>query len=89
MNVVIQGGRSWEYTRDFSFDTNLLRDDLPEQLQSALKRWVEMFSGFSFAKNVSGKYTEAWAVSHDSAIENQDLLEECLREVIGELAEMR
>ncbi len=55
-------------------NASLSRVYLPEQLQSALKRWVEMFSGCSFAENVSGKYTEAWAVGHDSAIDNQDLL---------------
>ena len=75
-------------TRDFSFGAGLFDAELPEEMRSILKRWVDAFSEDSFAEDVSSKGVEAWAVKHDAGVQHQDILVDRLRRIVSELTSL-
>ena len=78
----------WMRTRDFSFGAAIFEDDPPEELRAVLERWIDQYSEDGFTEDVSSKGTRAWAVSHEVAVEQQDLLVDRLRGIVSELAAM-
>ena len=79
----------WRRIRDFSFGAVALDSDLPEDLQSVFRSWVEQFSADDFATDVSSKdVVQAWAVSHEEAVRHQDLLVERLGQVVSRLTSL-
>ena len=81
-------GKGWMRTRDFSFGASVLEYELPEELRTMLERWADGFSTDSFTEDVSSKGVKAWAVRHNAAVQNQDLLVERLRTIFLELASL-
>jgi len=78
----------WMRTRDFSFGAAIFEDDPPEELRAALEPWIDQFAEDDFTEDVSSKGTRAWAVSHEAAVKQQDLLVDRLRGMVSELAAM-
>lgn len=76
----------WMRTRDFSFGAAIFEDDPPEELLAALEPWIDKFAEDDFTEDVSSKGTRAWAVSHQAAVQQQDLLVDRLRGMVSELA---
>ena len=76
----------WMRTRDFSFGAAIFDDDPPDELRAILEPWIDQFAEDSFTKDVSSKGTRAWAVSHEAAVQQQDLLVDRLRGMVSELA---
>ena len=75
-------------TRDFSFGAVAVESDMPEDLQSVLRSWVEQFSSDGSAADVSSKDVQAWAFSHEDAVRHQDLLVERLGQVVSRLTSL-
>ena len=75
-------------TKDFSFGAAIFEDDPLEELCAILDQWNKQFAADGFAADVSSRGTKAWAVSHDAAIRDADLLVERLRNIISELASL-
>ena len=78
----------WMRTRDFSFGAAIFDDDPPEELRAVLEPWIDQFADDDFTEDVSSKGTRAWAVSHEAAVQQQDLLVDRLRGMVSELAAM-
>ena len=78
--------RGWMRTRDFSFGVGVFDYDLPEDLRTVLEKWAGDFSSDSFAADVSSKGVKAWSVSHDAAVQHQDLLVQRLCTIFSKLA---
>ena len=76
----------WMRTRDFSFGAAIFEDNPPEELRTILEPWIDQFASDGFTENVSSRGTKAWAVSHEDAVQHQDLLVERLRGIVSELA---
>ena len=76
----------WMRTRDFSFGAAIFEDDPPEELRAALEPWIDQYAEDDFTEDVSSKGTRAWAVSHEAAVQQQDLLVDRLRGMVSELA---
>ena len=72
-------------TRDFSFGAAIFEDDPPEELRAALEPWIDQYAEDDFTEDVSSKGTRAWAVSHEAAVQQQDLLVDRLRGMVSEL----
>ena len=83
-----RAGTGWMRTRDFSFGAGLFDAELPEEVRLILKRWIDEFSGDSFAEDVSSKGVEAWAITHDAGAKHQEILVGRLRRVVSELASL-
>ena len=81
-------GTGWMRTRDFSFGAALLDAELPEEMRSILKRWIDAFSEDNFVEDVSSKGVEAWAVKHDAGVQHQNVLVERLRRIISDLTSL-
>ena len=81
-------GTGWMRTRDFSFGAALFDAELPVEMRSILRRWIDAFSEDGFAEDVSSKGVEAWAVRHDAGVQHQDVLVERLRHIVSELASL-
>lgn len=80
-------GRMRAYT-DFVFGTDILDQRPPAELHALLERWTDLFSEDEFAQDVSGKGHKSWAISHNTVLDQQDLLAERLRKIIPELASL-
>ena len=80
-----QPDTGWMRTKDFSFGASILEHDPPE-LQAILEQWIDQFAADSFTEDVSSSGAKAWAVTHEAALQHQDLLVDRLRSVIAELA---
>lgn len=78
----------WSRTRDFSFGAGIVESDPPQELQSVLQSWIAEFAVDSFASDVSSKSAQAWAVSHEDAVQQQDILVERLEQVISRLTSL-
>ena len=78
----------WMRTRYFSFGAAIFDDDPPDELLAVLEPWIDQFAEDGFTEDVSSKGTRAWAVSHEAAVEQQDLLVDRLRGIVSELAAM-
>lgn len=79
-------GIGWMSTRYFSFGAG--NYEFPEELRAMLDRWVGEFSADNFVEGISNKEVKAWAVRHEAAVQNQDLLVERLRALCSELASL-
>lgn len=75
----------WMRTHEFSFGWTAWEKGFPQELRAALDGWADQFSTDSFARDVSGKCVTAWAVSHEDAVEHQEVLVERLRCFVGEV----
>ena len=75
----------WMRTRDFSFGAAIFVDDVPEAVLAVLDPWVDQFAVDDFTEDVSSKDVRAWAVSHQAAVQKQDLLMDRLRGLVSEL----
>ena len=86
------GERGWMRLRDFSFGagagSNGWFETLPENLRQTLERWADSFSQGLGAMNVSSAGLNAWAISHQDAAANIDLLAQRLDRVLRELGEL-
>ena len=80
------GRRGWMRTRDFSFGASAFESELPDELRAILQRWAKKFSDDDFTEDVSSKGVNAWAVTHDDAVQHQDLLVERLSTTFSELS---
>ena len=69
-----QPDQGWMRTREFSFGSAVFDYELPDALRVMLERWVGEFASDSFTEDVSSKGVKAWAVTHDTAVQHQDLL---------------
>ena len=78
----------WQSTRDFSFGAAILDEELPEKLRTVLEGWVSQFSADSFTEDVSSKGVKAWAVSHETAVDQQELLVNRLSNILSKLASL-
>lgn len=78
----------WQSTRDFSFGAAILDEELPEKLRTVLEGWVNQFSADSFTEDVSSKGVKAWAVSHETAVDQQELLVNRLSNILSKLASL-
>ena len=76
----------WMRTRDFSFGAAIFEDDPPEELLAVLEPWIDQFAEDGFTEDVSSKGTRAWAVNHEAAVQQQDLLVDRLRGMVSKLA---
>ena len=83
-----QPDQGWMRTREFSFGSAVFDYELPDALRVMLEGWVEEFASDSFAQEVSSKGVKAWAVTHDTAVQHQDLLVERLQTVLSNLASL-
>lgn len=79
----------WQRTKEFSFGAAIYDEDFPKILREKLDHWVAQNAKYEFAKDVSGKDTKAWAVSHEDAVRHQDILVERLSKIISELTELQ
>ena len=82
-------GKGWMRTRDFSFGTGLLGNELPEELATKLELRAGQFAADDFAENASSKGVAAWAVRHDLAVRHQDILASRLRTIISEIVSLK
>ena len=80
--------QGWMRTRSFSFGAAIFEgyDDVPDVLRSLLGDWADEFKDDAFTEDVSSKGTRVWAVEHDAAIENIDLLTERLQSILAKIA---
>ena len=77
----------WLRTRSFSFGAAIFDyEDVPDELLSLLGEWSDTFADDDFAEDASSKGVRAWAVGHDAAVENVDLLTERLQSILSKLA---
>jgi len=76
----------WMRTRDFSFGTAIVEEDLPEELRTILEQWTNQFASDDFARNVDSRGVKAWAVSYDDAVRHRDQLVNRLRGIVSKLA---
>ena len=81
-------GHMHAYTDFFIFGTGILDQRPPAELHALLERWTDLFSEDEFAQDVSGKGHKSWAISHNTVLDQQDLLAERLRKIIPELASL-
>ena len=78
--------KGWMRTRDFSFGASVLNEGgVPESLRAVLESWTSEFSRDRFTRDVSSKGVSAWAVTHDAAVQHQDILVERLHAVLSKL----
>ena len=79
----------WARTRHFSFGSGIVDyPDLPPELHSLVRRYVARFSDDSFVQDASSQGVMAWSVEPEDAALHIDLLEERLRTILKELAEL-
>ena len=79
--------RGWMRTRSFSFGDSFFEyEGVPDELRSLLEEWADEFKDDSFTEDVSSKGVRAYAVRHDAAAENVDLLTERLQSILAKLA---
>ncbi|MCY4003828.1 MAG: hypothetical protein OXF33_09015 [Rhodospirillales bacterium] len=83
-----QPGQGWMRTREFSFGSAVVEEDLPDALRTKLERWVAEFAADSFTEDVSSKGVEAWVIRHEGAVEHTDLLVRRLRTILSDLASL-
>ncbi len=83
-----QPDKGWMRTREFSFGSAVYEYELPDALRVMLERWAGEFASDSFTEDVSSKGVMAWAVTHHTAVQHQDLLVERLRAVLSNLASL-
>ena len=81
-------GTGWMRTRDFSFGASEFEPDLPENVRAVLEEWAGQLSVIDNAEDVTSKGVRAWAISHEAALECQDLLVERLSDVIVRVASL-
>ncbi len=78
--------KGWMRPRDFSFGASVLNEGgVPESLRAVLESWTSEFSRDRFTRDVSSKGVSAWAVTHDAAVQHQDILVERLHAVLSKL----
>ncbi len=76
----------WAPTRDFTFGMGLWNlDDEPPRLVEILEEWISDFCEDSFSVDLSDKNLSGWAISHEDAANNIDLLCQRLQRVLREL----
>ena len=79
-------GPGWQGTYYFCFGTDLVDEDLPPDLRSALEGWANSFRDWEFTtSDVSGKGDSAWSVDPDTAVKHIDVLEERLTGILAKL----
>lgn len=63
-------------------------DNLPTRLVEVLESWVNQFAEDSYARGVSSTGYKAWAITHEDAAANINVLAERLDKVLTKLAEL-
>ena len=91
----IPGRNFWSGTKDFTFGAGNASPDffelLPGDLRQVLENWAKQFDEFreNGASSVSAPGLAAWAISHQNAAANIDLLCERLDRVLRDLAALQ
>ncbi len=76
----------WMRTRSFSFGDSFFEyEGVPDELRSLLSDWADEFKNDPFTEGASSKGVRAYAVGHDAAVENIDLLTERLQSILKKL----
>ena len=76
----------WMQTREFSFGAALYDHKLPDDKLSCLERCLTALRSAEFTEPASnGGGVQAWAVSHECAVQHQDELTHFLKEIIAAL----
>ena len=77
----------WMGFRNITFGAAIFEYDPPpgEELRETLDRWVALFSGDDFAKDVSSSGTKAWEIDYATAAQHIDLLTARLAKVLSDL----
>ena len=76
----------WMQTREFSFGAALYDHKLPDEKLSRLNRCLEKLGSAEFTEPASnGGGVQAWAVSHERAVQHQDELTRLLKDTIAAL----
>ena len=80
----------WMGFRNITFGAAIFSYDPPpgEELRETLDRWVALFSGDDFAKDVSRSGTKAWEVDYANTVQNIEMLEARLASVLSELGSL-
>ena len=80
----------WMGFRNITFGAAIFDYDTPlrEELRETLDRWVALFSGDDFARDVSGSGSKAWEIDYANAIQNIDMLEGRLASILSELGSL-
>lgn len=84
------GRGSWMNTRDFTFgmvDWGIY--DAPAELTGICEKWFSQFGLDLFADDISIEGLRTWAISHQAAAANIDLLCDRLDRVLRELSELQ
>ena len=77
----------WSRTRGFTFGmTNWGMDVKPAALIDTLENWTAQFENDTFVTDASSKDVTGWAITHEDAAKNIDVLADRLEEVLRELA---
>ena len=83
------GRIGWMRTKDFSFGASLnVAEISPSHLSKLLEDWTNWFSGYDFSTDVSSRGLHAWAISHEDAAANIDVLAERLENVLRDLQQL-
>jgi len=85
--LCIPGITGWGVAEGFFLGINENKE-LPPNLQEVLGKWHNEFSTDEFAKPISGLGCKAYAISHQDAAANIELLAERLERVLRELREL-
>ena len=87
--LYLPGQTTWPPLRDFTFGTGNgltgFLDSLPQNLRDLLENWVNEFSLDDFATYVSASGVQGWAISHEDAAANIDVLVERMDKVLRSL----
>ena len=76
----------WMQTREFSFGAALYRHKLPDDKRSRLERCLTELRNAEYTEPASnGGGVQAWAVSHERALQHQDELARHLKDLIAAL----
>ena len=64
-------------------------EDIPKNLRKVLDNWVIQFSRDEFVAKVDGNGYKAWAITHEDAVANIDVLAERLENVLTSLQQLK
>lgn len=80
----------WMGFRNITFGVAIFGYDPPPggELRETLDRWVALFSGDDFAKDVSRSGTKAWEIDYANTVQNIEMLEARLAAVLSELGSL-
>ena len=81
--------KGWMNTKNFSFGEGSGRlDSMPDNLRQILQAWVDGFQGLPYTTDVSSVGVQAYAITHQDAAANIDVLAERLGNVLRSLQQL-